>query len=206
MAMELFSQSVGLWGYLLLAVVVIIEGPVATLAGAMAAASGLMNPEGVFAAAASGNIVSDVLWYSLGYAGKMEWIERYGRYVGISKKLLQHMQDDIVKHAARLLLIAKLTLGFSIPTLIATGLARVPFRRWFPSLIIGETIWTGGLVLAGYHLTKYVQKIEHGVEVFATVGTLIGAALIIFYLGKMRQKHSIQVIEAEETHPHTTEQ
>lgn len=192
MHLEIFTQSVGAWSYFLLALLVMVEGPVATLAGAMAAAAGLMKPEGVFLAAASGNLLADCLWYSLGYAGKMEWLERYGRYVGVTQKLVQRIQGDIARHAFRLLLVAKLTLGFSIPTLIATGLARVPARRWLPGLLLGETIWTGALVLIGFHATKYVQTLERGVELVALAGGLAGAGLLIFYLGKIRQKRQVQ--------------
>jgi membrane protein DedA with SNARE-associated domain len=185
--LELLTQGLGIWAYLLLAVLVMVEGPVATLAGAVAAASGFMNPEGVFIAAATGNLISDCLWYSLGYLGKMEWLEKYGRWVHLTPAVVYRFRRDIEKHASKLLFISKITLGFSIPTLIATGLAKVPFKRWFPWLALGETLWTGSLTLLGYHLGMYVQRLERGVEMAAIAGGLLSAAFIIFYIAKMRQ-------------------
>ena len=46
--------EVGQWNYLLLAILVAIEGPIATLLGAAAASAGLMRLWGVFFAAAIG--------------------------------------------------------------------------------------------------------------------------------------------------------
>lgn len=187
MHFEMITQNIGVWAYLLLALVVMVEGPVATLAGAVAAASGYMRPEGVFIAAASGNMLADSLWYSLGYLGRIEWLERYGRWLGVKSSLIQQVRGDIDRNAARILLIAKLTLGFSIPALIAAGLSRAPVRRWFPSLVLGETLWTGGLVLSGFYLTRYVQKFERGVETVALAGMFAGVVLVLFYLNKVRK-------------------
>jgi membrane protein DedA with SNARE-associated domain len=192
--LELITQNLGLWAYLVLALLVMVEGPVATLAGAVAASSGFMSPEGVFISASIGNLFADSLWYSLGYLGKIEWLERYGRFIGVSKSMLDRLRRDIRDHAAKVLFIAKLTLGFSIPTLIATGLAKVPVRRWFPWLAVGEAVWTGSLVFLGYHLGRYVQKLEKGVEFIAVAGLLISMAFMFFYLGKLRNsgRHPIE--------------
>ena len=115
-----FTQDLGLWAYLLLALLVMVEGPVATLAGAVAASAGLMNPFWVFISAASGNLVSDILWYTLGYLGKMEWLHRYGGYFGLRGEYITRFNNDIQKHVAKVLFIAKLTLGFCF-ILISSG-------------------------------------------------------------------------------------
>ena len=80
-----FTQPFGIWAYFLLALVVILEGPVATLAGAVAASAGLMDSYGVFFAASLGNLTSDTLWYWLGYIGKTDWLLRHERIFGLKK-------------------------------------------------------------------------------------------------------------------------
>ena len=79
--------ELGYWTYLVLAFLVAIEGPVATLLGAAAASAGLMRPWLVFFCAAAGNLTADSLWYSLGYAGKLEWALRFGRRLGLRQSL-----------------------------------------------------------------------------------------------------------------------
>jgi hypothetical protein len=73
----------GVWNYVLLAFLVAVEGPIVTLGGAVAASAGVMDPVLVFIAAATGNLTSDMLWYSLGYVGKTGWLLRHGRWFGL---------------------------------------------------------------------------------------------------------------------------
>ena len=175
------SHVVGAWSYILLGIFVMLEGPLATLAGAVAASAGLMKPGWVFCAASVGNLTADVLWYSLGYFGKTGWILRYSKWTKITPEQVVRLEGEIHHHAPRLLLLAKLTMGFIIPALIATGMARVPLRRWFYALITGETIWTGTLVVLGYYFGRYVQTLENGIEATILVGSLIFTAILIFY-------------------------
>lgn len=194
-----FVQELGLWAYLLLALLVMVEGPVATLAGAVAASAGYMNPVWVFISAASGDLVADTLWYTLGYMGKMEWLHRYGAWVGIKEKHVTRFTRDVQKHAAKILLIAKLTLGFSIPALVATGFARVPMRRWFYVLVLGETMWTGSLVVLGYYFGKYVTQLERGVELVALAGGALFVFLTFGYIAKLRRRATVGADSGEET-------
>ena len=168
------------------------EGPVATLAGSVAASAGYLKPVGVFLAASSGNMLADCMWYFIGYLGKIEWVHRYGSYVGVRKSMVARVQKDVEVHAPKLLLIAKLTLGFAIPTLLATGLARVPIRRWFWVLLVGETLWTGVLVALGVKFGQYVTRLERGVELVALFGGLFCVVLVLFYVSRVRKRYAAQ--------------
>jgi len=182
------TQGLGFWAYLLLALLVMVEGPVATLAGAVAASAGYMKPVWVFLSAATGNTMADILWYTLGYVGKMEWLQRYGRWFGLREKMILRLTGDIQKHAPKLLFVAKLTLGFTIPTLVATGLARVPIRRWLAVLLVSETLWTGTLVFLGFHFGQYVQRLERGVEIITLGGTLLVVVALLIYISYLRKR------------------
>jgi len=174
---------VGIWTYVLLAALVAIEGPIATLLGAAAASAGLMRPWSVFFAAALGNITADSLWYTLGYMGKLEWLFHFGKRLGLRRDLLEHLKHNMEKHATKVLFLAKLTVSFVIPSLITAGLLRLPLRRWFPALIAAETIWTGSLVLIGYYTTEAVKRVERGVE-YAALGASILFVIFLIFTGR----------------------
>src|SRR5581483_1445208 len=156
--------QLGYWTYIILALLVAVEGPIATLLGAAAASAGLMRPWLVFFAAAVGNLIADNLWYSLGYMGKTEWVYRFGRRLGVRESLIEHLKHNMIAHATKVLFLAKLTVSFVIPSLFTAGLLKVPWRRWFPALLLAETIWTGSLVLIGYYTTEAIKRVEQGVE------------------------------------------
>lgn len=181
------QQHLGSWAYLLLALVVAAEGPVATLAGAAAAAAGLLNPILVFVSASIGNLTADILWYSLGYLRKTEGLVKYAGWLGIKENTIVRLQEGINEHVQKILFVAKLTLGFVIPALIAAGLARVPFKRWFGVLFTAECIWTGSLVLTGYYFGALVQRIETNLRWISIGGALIFVAIVLVYFSRFRQ-------------------
>ena len=163
----------GIWNYVLLAFLVAVEGPIATLVGAAAASAGVMNPVLVFIAASTGNLTSDTLWYLLGYVGKTDWLVRHGQWFGLRERHVQRLERGMHTHARKILIVAKLTLSLTIPALLAAGMARVPWRRWFPAVFVAECIWTGGLVLAGFYLTESIKRLEQGVQYVAIAGIII---------------------------------
>ncbi|MGA2489268.1 MAG: VTT domain-containing protein [Anaerolineales bacterium] len=191
--------QLGVWTYLVLAVVVAVEGPVATLLGAALASAGLMRPWLVFIAASIGNLTADSLWYTLGYAGKLEWALRLGRRLGLRPEMLERLEQGMHEHAARILFFAKLTVSFMIPSLVAAGLVKVPWRRWFPALFAGEMIWTGSLVLIGYYTTEAIKRVEQAVEYAVLTLSLV---FVIFMLWEGRHLlRQLLKINGTDQHP-----
>lgn len=177
------TEPFGLWLYVVLALLVAVEGPIATLLGAAAASAGLMKPLFVFFAAAAGNLTADTLWYMLGYAGKTEWLFHFGNRLGLKPGLIEHLKQQMIFHATKVLFLAKLTVSFVIPSLVTAGLLKIPWRRWFPSFIIAETLWTGSLVLIGYYTTEAVKRVERGVE-YAVLGLSLAFVIVVFLAGR----------------------
>jgi membrane protein DedA with SNARE-associated domain len=171
------TQQIGSWSYLIIALLVAVEGPIVTLLGAAASASGYLKTGFVLAAAAGGNLTADIVWYRMGYAGKLEWLTPYQRWLGIKPKQLTHLIDGMHRHASKILFFAKLSSGFMIPSLLAAGIAKVPIKKWLPTLFIGEMLWTGTLVLIGYHGTMMLTTISRGIEY-----VFLGASLVFMFI------------------------
>jgi membrane protein DedA with SNARE-associated domain len=171
--------QLGTWTYIILGALVAVEGPIATLLGAAAASAGLMKPGWVFLAAAAGNLTADSLWYTLGYLGKIDWLLRIEKKLGIKGDIMARMEIEMRKHATRILFVAKLTLSLMIPALIAAGLVKAPWKRWFPAIFSGEMIWTGSLVLIGFYATEAIKRVEMGVEYAALGGTIIFVLFLV---------------------------
>jgi membrane protein DedA with SNARE-associated domain len=85
------------------------------------------------------------------------------------------------KHAPKILFFAKLSAGFMIPSLLAAGISKVPFRKWLPVLLIGELIWTGTLFFIGYHGTQMLSNITRGIE-YVFLGLSLAFMFIMIYL------------------------
>lgn len=181
-------QSIQSWAYLVIVVSVIFEGPIATLLAATAASTGYLHPVGVFVAAAIGNTIADVLWYLLGYAGNLQSLSRF-RWLRLRPELVERIEREITNNAHRMLFIAKLTLGLVIPTLVATGLARVSWRRWFWALVLAECVWTGGLVTAGYFWGAYLQQLDQGLRYAALGGSVLFIIIASVYVARWHERN-----------------
>jgi membrane protein DedA with SNARE-associated domain len=173
--------DLGTWSYTLLALLVATEGPLSTLIGASAAAAGLLDWRWVLTATIIGNIVGDCVWYSVGRAGRMQWLYDHGRWFGMRPHHVARLEREMRAHARKLIIFAKIAYGLIVPTLVAAGMARVPWRRWFPVVFVVETLWSILLVWVGFHTTAYIQAFEHSLQAIG-VGVLV--ALAIF--GTMR--------------------
>ncbi len=186
--------EIGYWTYLILFVLVAIEGPISVLLGAAAASAGLMRPIPVFFTAAAGNLTADSLWYLLGYMGKTEWMYHFGRWLGIRPSLIEHLKHNMIKHATRVMFLAKITVSFVIPALITAGLLRVPYKRWFPYFVVAEVLWTGTLVFIGFYTTESLKRVQQGFE-YVGLGVSIAFVIVMFMLGRRLLKS----LEKEDT-------
>lgn len=166
--------DLGHWSYVILVVLVFVEGPVATLAAATMAAGGILRADLVFFFSMLANFMADVFWYLLGYFGgsrrlllRIGWMRR--RWFTIRR-----IQKNLRTRAAQIYLLTKLSMGvLTIPLLIAAGMSRVPWLRLAAVSVIIEPIWNALLVLAGLRLGEYVAQLERGLQTWAIVGTIV---------------------------------
>ncbi len=183
-------QALGPEIYLFFFVLVLFEGSAITFLAGMAAASGLLNPLAIYLLAVLGNTVTDWLWYGLGYLGKVEWLAGNGPARKVWRRLggdltlgqIERLQEHMRAHAPRVLLLAKLTAGFAIASLIATGLVKVSPRRWLPPVLFAEALRSGILVLLGYNMTRSLAQIEAGLSWLILVGLLVMLGYISWYI------------------------
>jgi membrane protein DedA with SNARE-associated domain len=172
--------ALGFWIYPLLVILTAIEGPFVTLFSAAAASAGFINPLFAFIAACTGNLIGDSLWYLLGYFGKLDWMLRSTNKFGVNTAQIERFTGVVQAHAVKVLFFAKVTNGFIVPALVAAGAIRVPWRRWFPFIALGEALVTGSLIAIVYFTAANLSQIEKGMEysIFALSAVFLLVVLI----------------------------
>jgi len=103
--------------------------------------------------------------------------------LGVSPSLIEHLKRNMLKHATRVMFLAKITVSFVIPALITAGLLRVPWKRWFPYFVVAEALWTGTLVFIGFYTTESLKRVQEGVE-YIGLGVSIAFVIVMFLLGR----------------------
>ena len=189
--------ELGGWTYILLAVLVAFEGPIVTLLGASAASAGLLRAPLVFFAAVVGNLTADLLWYSIGYLGKIEWLFRFSKRLGVERDLLDKLRENLLEHAVKVLFLAKLTVSLVIPSLVTAGLLRLPLRRWFLPFIAAETIWTGTLVVIGFYTIEAIKRVERGVEYVVLFASILFVSFLVIAGRRLVKEWEKDKAEAE---------
>jgi membrane protein DedA with SNARE-associated domain len=176
--------ELGPWNYLLLSILMVWQGPIASLFGGAAASAGLLKPGLVFLVGVAGNLTADIVWYSLGRKGNVDRLFEGGR-LGMHRGRFFKLRSGMHSHATKILLMAKLSFGLAVPTLVAAGLSRLSWKKWFPVVFIGETIFTGTLVIIGYFATEAIKQVEQGLHLFLLLMTGLFILGAIWFLPRI---------------------
>ena len=144
--MTFFSESEILeWlirhGYLLMFLVMLIEGPAVTAIGALGAALGHFNVFIVFVLSFFANFLPDVLYYSLGHWGGQWVLDRFGARIGIPINRRERAGVFITNHLGKWLLFIKTIPFISPPGLAVMGALGVSIKRfiWWDVAIVALT-------------------------------------------------------------------
>ena len=182
-------RELGPLNYLLLALLIVWQGPVATLLGGAAASAGFLRPSLVFLAGITGNLTADILWYSVGRRGNVDRLFN-NRHLKLYRGKMEALKSAMEHHAPKFLLMAKLSFGLAVPTLVTAGLTRLSWRKWFPIVFIGESIFTGTLVIIGYFATEAIKRVEHGIQFFFIAISFIFILMMAWFIPRALRQDS----------------
>ncbi len=128
-------------GYLLMFLVMLIEGPAVTAIGALGAALGHFNVLIVFLLSFFANFLPDVLYYSLGHWGGQWVLDKFGTRIGIRVERKERASAFITNHLGMWLLFIKTIPFISPPGLAVMGALEVPIKRflWWDMAIVALT-------------------------------------------------------------------
>ena len=130
-------------GYPLMFVAMLIEGPVVTAAASFAAAFGYFDIFIVFILSIFGDVISDVIYYAVGYFGRMIVVQKYGRHFGLTDERIRKIEELLNRHPNKTLIVLKLMPVLPTPGLMIVGSSRLPLRKFIMAcsvVILPKTI------------------------------------------------------------------
>lgn len=170
-------------GYIIMFLVMLVEGEVLTAAGALAAALGYYDVLIVFAISFFGNFLPDVFYYSIGRWGGNRVLDKYGQRLGIARTRQERAAEFIGNHLGKWLIFIKAVPFVSPPGLAVTGALGVPIRRfiWWDILIVALTSLF--FVVVGYYSGKGYDFLRTATQ-YGPWG-LAGAFLVILLITQL---------------------
>lgn len=134
---------------------------------------------------------SAVFWYwvgrRVGYRRCRRWVERRGRWFGLTVADLDAAADWFRRRGTRAVLLSRaLPLARAIVCLPA-GAAGLGFGRFFAAALIGSVVWCGLLTTAGFLLAERYGRLLPLLDRIAWVALAAAAGILLVRWSRVRR-------------------
>ncbi len=181
------------YGYSLMFLAMLLEGPVVTAAGAFIAVLGYFDIWAVLGLSILANLIPDAVYYALGFWGRRKLIDKYSHYFGLKKDDLAKAERIIEKHSGKSLVAIKLIPFLATPGLILAGATKIKLKKyifWSVAVTVPSSVL---YLVIGYYFGAAYDRITHYLDIG---GYLIFAAIVIFIIiGYLQKKFSKRIAE-----------
>jgi membrane protein DedA with SNARE-associated domain len=182
--------------YLILFPIVVIEGPIVTILAAFLSSLGYLNIFIVYIIVVIGDVAGDCIYYAVGRWGGRNFIDRWGKYAGVSSGDVLKLESHFIKHTKKTLILGKLTHVFGGVILVAAGIAKIPLIEFIFYNLLPTLPKSLLLIIIGYHFGESYKQINKGLGYLSILSVVLivvsASTLIIFriYFNKILSKNS----------------
>ncbi|MEA3336865.1 MAG: DedA family protein [Chloroflexota bacterium] len=147
-----------------------------------------------------GCLIGSTISYGLGYWGGRPLVERYGKYILVSKKDIENFDrwfsrwGQLGNFAARLMPIVRTFISFP------AGVFRVKFVPFAILTFLGSFIWCGALALVGWAWGDHWEEILHVMGPFKypiMIALVVGVVYYIWHHLRRGVDHEPQAVSTE---------
>ena len=174
-----------------------LPGETVLLAGGFFARQGSLSITWVVVAAFLAAVAGDNTGYWIGRRGGRGWIERHGRWVGLTARRLESIDEFFARHGAKTILIARFLSGVRAFAPLFAGVSRIPWRRYALLDAISCLVWSTTVGLLGYLFGESWGRAEHWIgRAGLSLLVLAAAVLLLRALGRHRERVQLWVQES----------
>lgn len=165
-----------------------LEGTVVMMTGGVLLRLGEVQFLPLYAALILGDVLSDIMWYWVGFFGARHFVMRWGYLVNATPEIIAKLERRFQTYHLRILIISKLTMGFglAVPILTTAGMLRVSFARYCTINIIGSFVWVGFVIFVGYNFGNVLSLIPERYQVGSFIALIAAFFIALRYVnGKL---------------------
>ena len=172
--------------YLALFIGATIEGPVLMAATGFLTKLGYFDPFLALMALVCGDVVSDVLWYYLGYFKWYKKIASVSQQFKITHRVSQKITNLYNTHPSKIIFLSKISMGFgfNLVVLVTAGILRISLQKFILINFFGGIIWVSILMLLGYFFGNTYLLIEQGLQVMYLLVSFVVFIIILALIGR----------------------
>jgi membrane protein DedA with SNARE-associated domain len=178
-----YGYFVVFFGVLLENAGVPVPGETILLAGAALSRFGHLSLPAVVIVAILGAVLGDNVGFWIGRRGGRVFLERRGRFFGLTPQRLEKFDAFFTRHGAKTVFIARFVTGLRVVGAILAGASTLPWGRFLIFNAAGAIAWATTFGTVGYLLGYSWETIERwighvGIALLVVVGIAIVFALV----------------------------
>jgi len=189
-----FMRLLPYWGYPAMLLFMTVEGPIVTMIAAFLSSLGYFNVFAVFGLSVLGDVLGDMVLYSIGYFGGQRALLRAEKILKIKESIVEKIQEKFRTSGAKIIFYVKATTGLCFITFILAGTARMQLTKFVKYSILGGLVWSSFLVIVGYFFGYAAERISQYIKY---AGIIIFAGAVLFFIGLTlyKRKQAREILE-----------
>ena len=136
----------------------------------------------VMIVAATGAIIGDNIGFMIGHHYGRSILLRFGRFVFLTPKRLEHMENYFQSHGNKTILVARFITGLRVFAALLAGASMMRWRIFFIYNVAGAVLWSIVITMLGYIFGQSLPLLVSWVGRSGTVLLIAGivAAVVIW--------------------------
>jgi|SRR5579875_602656 len=136
------------------------------------------------AAGAIGNVIGALIAYAVGWFGRIELLERHGRWLHIKPGQIQRAQGWFERYGGRFVFFGRLTPTVHSFVSLPAGVARMSIPRFLAITIAASLIWVSAFAFAGHALGSEWATIRKYFDYVDYVVLALIVLAVIYLIGR----------------------
>ena len=171
-----------------------VPGETVLIAGAVFAGSGQLNIIAVGVVGFLAAVAGDNIGYAIGRFGGRALVERWGRYVFLTKERLDKAERFFERHGGKIIVVARFIEGLRQANGIIAGITGMRWLKFLACNALGAALWVSTWVSVGYFAGQHITTVYNAITNYslyaAIAAVVVIAAWILLRLRKRRRARS----------------
>jgi membrane protein DedA with SNARE-associated domain len=148
------------------------------VAGYFCSQGGLSIPL-VILVAATGAVTGDNIGFAIGHHYGRGFLLKFGRFVFLTPKRLEYMENYFRSHGNKTILIARFITGLRVFAALLAGASMMRWRVFFIYNVLGAILWSVIITLLGYVFGQSLPLLVKWVGRTGTIILIVGIVIAI---------------------------
>ncbi|AIQ76515.1 MULTISPECIES: DedA family protein [Paenibacillus] len=174
-------QSLGYFGIMIGLMIEVIPSEIVLAFGGFLVWSGDINFFGAVLFGTIGGVIAQIFVYWIGRYGGRPVLEKYGKYILIQKKHIDHSEEWFNKYGTGVIFTARFIPVVRHAISVPAGISRMPLGKFTLLTTLAVIPWSALFVYLGMTLGNKWEDIDEVAAKYTNEIILVALALIIIY-------------------------